>query len=422
MVREESQKLFRKEALIHLTTPEQLNKAITITGSKSWLLLLTLTVTMVLVIVWSILGKINTRVEGDGIILSDIEGIYNAVAPKGAGEVERILVKPGDTVKAGQLVMTFNNLYLQNQIVVAQQALAELQQKNKEMSAEAKIGIANRHKDLITQNTILENIITQQNENLIHAQELLTIRQDAFKRGLITRQEVVSSWQQYYDIRKNIEDARKEISQNLINEKNYVESWADKLRSIDLKIKDKKEELDSLISQLKTGKNVYSPITGRVTNIQVKLGDMAKEGTPVLSLSPLDINLEVIAYVPINQGKKIKKGMITMVTPGTIKKEEYGSIIGYVDYVAPYPATSESMNAVLKNEDLVKKLIENPTMEIRVNLQKDPTTFSGFKWSSSEGPPQKITAGTMVEVSTIVRKQAPVTLIIPGLKKLFGSY
>lgn len=148
---------------------------------------------------------------------------------------------------------------------------------------------------------------------------------------------------------------------------------------------------------------------------------MAKEGTPVLSLSPLDINLEVIAYVPINQGKKLKRDDHYGYTRDN-KKEEYGSIIGYVDYVAPYPATSESMNAVLKNEDLVKKLIENPTMEIRVNLQKDPTTFSGFKWSSSEGPPQKITAGTMVEVSTIVRKQAPVTLIIPGLKKLFGSY
>lgn len=114
--------------------------------------------------------------------------------------------------------------------------------------------------------------------------------------------------------------------------------------------------------------------------------------------------------------------MKALIVPSVIKKEEYGSMLGKVSYVSPYPSNSDSMKAVLKNTELVQHLSEkNLPIEIRILLQKDASTASGFQWTSASGPPQAITAGTMVEINIIVRKQAPVTLLLPGLKKLFGS-
>nr|WP_255665434.1 NHLP bacteriocin system secretion protein [Legionella sp. 16cNR16C] len=414
--------LFRKEALSHLSVPEQLNHAIVITGSKSWILLGSLSLLALGIALWSIFGTISTRVEGQGIILPNNEGLYNAAAPAGEAYVSDLLVKLGDSVTSGQLLATLSNPALKEQIATQQQTLSLIEQKYQNLLKEAQAATKNRHQQVIKQNDYLQNVIKQQSENLIYAQELLEIRKAAFKKGLITKQEVVASWQQFYDTKKNIETTKKELLQNDMNEKAYLEEWQEKIRALDLKIKDKKQELDVLKSQYETGLHVYSPTKGTVTNIQVQLGDMVKDGMPVMSIAPSPEQLEVIAYVPADQGKKITTGMKALITPTVIKKEEYGSILGKVQYVSPYPSNSDSMKAVLKNTELVQHLTEkNLPIEIRILLEKDPETLSGFQWTSASGPPQIITAGTMVEINIIVRKQAPLTLFLPALKQLIGS-
>ncbi|KTC71518.1 Colicin V secretion protein CvaA [Legionella birminghamensis] len=419
---ENPRNLFRKEALIHLTVPEQLNHAIVITGSKSWILLSSLSLLALGIVLWSLFGAISTRVDGQGIILANNEGIYNAAAPAGEGYISSLQVKLGDSVQQGQLLAKLNNPSLKEQIETQQKMLTLIEQKYQNLLKESEIAIRNRHLQVIKQNDYLRNVIKQQSENLIYAKDLLEIRKEAFKKGLITKQEVVASWQQFYDTKKNIETTKKELLQNDIYEKSYHEEWEEKLRNLDLKIKDQKQELDVLKGQYNTGQYVYSPVNGTITNIQVQLGDMVKDGMPIMSIAPAPDNLEVIAYVPAEQGKKITAGMKALIVPSVIKKEEYGSMLGKVSYVSPYPSNSDSMKAVLKNTELVQHLSEkNLPIEIRILLQKDASTASGFQWTSASGPPQAITAGTMVEINIIVRKQAPVTLLLPGLKKLFGS-
>ena len=59
--------LFRKSSLEKISSPEQLDKAITVSKPASWLALLGITVMIAATVVWSILGSLPTTVSAQGI-------------------------------------------------------------------------------------------------------------------------------------------------------------------------------------------------------------------------------------------------------------------------------------------------------------------------------------------------------------------
>ena len=60
-------------------------------------------------------------------------------------------------------------------------------------------------------------------------------------------------------------------------------------------------------------------------------------------------------------------------------------------------------------------------LELRVSLNPDESTFSGYQWSTVSGPPQKISAGTMCEGSVTVVTHRPFELVIPMARKKLGG-
>jgi HlyD family secretion protein len=61
-----------------------------------------------------------------------------------------------------------------------------------------------------------------------------------------------------------------------------------------------------------------------------------------------------------------------------------------------------------------------PVTELRVTLERDPMTSSGYKWSSSRGPEITISSGTLCTVEVITRHQPPVSLLFPFFKAKLG--
>jgi HlyD family secretion protein len=57
-----------------------------------------------------------------------------------------------------------------------------------------------------------------------------------------------------------------------------------------------------------------------------------------------------------------------------------------------------------------------------VKLQENPTSVSGYKWSSSYGPALKISSGTTTSVQVKVGEKAPISYIIPMLRSWTGIY
>ena len=59
--------VFRKSALERLSSPEQLDKAITVSSPVSWLPLLGVTIVVTAVVLWSILGTLPAAISAQGI-------------------------------------------------------------------------------------------------------------------------------------------------------------------------------------------------------------------------------------------------------------------------------------------------------------------------------------------------------------------
>jgi HlyD family secretion protein len=166
-----------------------------------------------------------------------------------------------------------------------------------------------------------------------------------------------------------------------------------------------------------TAKGVYSPYTGRILEIEVANGDLVNIGTRLFSIEPQENNdgrIKAILYVSSIEGKKVSQGMEVQISPSTVKREEYGVMLGKVTYVAEFPSTRKGMMRVLDNEFLVQTLCGNvPPLEVHVEPILDSSTKSGYKWSSSSGPPYRVYSGTMCEADIIIGEQRPISFVIP---------
>jgi HlyD family secretion protein len=74
-----------------------------------------------------------------------------------------------------------------------------------------------------------------------------------------------------------------------------------------------------------------------------------------------------------------------------------------------------------ENEALVKSLAaDGAVTELRVVLEADTSTPTGFRWSSSRGPSISISSGMICTVQIVTREQKPITLLFPMIKEKLG--
>ena len=86
-----------------LSSPEQLDQLIDITRPADWIAALVVGLALVGAVTWGIVGRIPTRVAGEGILISDGGRVVDAVSAV-AGRLAAVEVSVGDRVVQGQLI------------------------------------------------------------------------------------------------------------------------------------------------------------------------------------------------------------------------------------------------------------------------------------------------------------------------------
>ncbi|WP_294644194.1 NHLP bacteriocin system secretion protein [uncultured Aureimonas sp.] len=166
---------------------------------------------------------------------------------------------------------------------------------------------------------------------------------------------------------------------------------------------------------------VVAPIDGRVTEWKAAAGARVAPGQPVLSIEGGVTGTELLLYLPSDGGKQVRPGMKVWVAPSTVKREEYGTLIGTVTEVSEFPVTPQAMMSVLQNERLVQQFApRGAPLAARVSLDADPSTPSGFRWSSGQGPALALTSCTVASGDVTVSERPPITYVIPWLRKATG--
>jgi hypothetical protein len=164
-----------------------------------------------------------------------------------------------------------------------------------------------------------------------------------------------------------------------------------------------------------TESDVVSLFGGRVDSVVVEKGMLVRRGQNVAVVKEGKKPLEAFIFVPSEQGKQFKNGMRVQVLPSTVKAEEYGYIEGKVTSVSQFPVTRDEMFLLLENQSLVDTLhTRDAQLRVDVKLHKDSSTTSGFKWSSSKGPPLTITRGTLCSATFVLGEERPINLVLPS--------
>ncbi len=204
--------------------------------------------------------------------------------------------------------------------------------------------------------------------------------------------------------------------------KEAISTFPGQITSLNVDVGDRVEAGEVVAQVAETDRvtptTIVSPYAGRVLEIKVDDGDLIERGTPILSIEALDEEpgeLEVALYLPAAEGKKVRPGMSVQIAPSTVERERFGLLLGEVVSVGKFPVTRQGMLRVLGSEPLVEALSTGgPQIQVRADLTPDPDTPSGYTWSSSAGPPDPITSGTLCQVWITIREQRPLSLVLPA--------
>jgi HlyD family secretion protein len=182
------------------------------------------------------------------------------------------------------------------------------------------------------------------------------------------------------------------------------------------------DEIAQLERALEDRRKLLSPYTGRVLELMTDPGNLVSPGSRILTLETLEAPVDAVVYIPAQEGKKVRPGMRARVSPTTVRVEEFGYIIGTVESVADFPSTPEGLDRTLRNANLVSTLSgRGAPIEVVVRLGLDAKTPSGYRWSSSQGPPIQVFTGTLCSAAVEVAAKRPAEYVLPFLKELVGA-
>lgn len=412
--------IFRQEVLDRLNSPERLDELLKIISPRSWIGLVSVGLVILTALAWGIYGTIPTKVNGLGIFL-DEEGVHPVVS-LGSGRLTSIKVKVGDIVDVGQLVATMTNLDLQkqldNQKIILSSLEAEYAQEKNLIDKEAE----SKRRVLSAQRDNISSSIKIQESKAKWLQDRLNAYEDLFEQGYVLKQNVVQTRLDLDNTMLESEKLKNDLGNNHLQEVELQESVQQRIFKQRFDIEQAKGKVELLDRQLQESTQVLSPIKGTVISLEAMEESIVQAGMTILNVEPLSSSLTVFMSVSAMRGKKIQPGMTAEITPSTVKREEYGYILGTVRHVSEFPITAESLLRLFNNKSFVEDAIrQGPLTSVNIDLSRDPETRSGFKWSSQKGAKALVTVGTLCTGEVVVKLQAPISLVIPKLKEWIGE-
>lgn len=371
-----NEKIFRKSSLDRLSSPEQLDMAITIMKPRSWLILGGLLVVILAVAVWGLVGKIDNTIPSSGIITSS--GGSQEVIHNYSGMVTDVGVATNQRVYRGD--------------VLARISQPDLATK-----------ITNLQSDLIILNSI----------------DL-----SSFNPSTMIFTPSTDSVVNLYQVASQLKTGTSSMTASQFE------------TSRKLEINKTEASIQYYQKMLKASCEIVSPADGIVSNIEISKDSNIQAGQALMSIlqeNELTSELQAIVYVDYSAINYLETGQKVKIAPAISNQANYGYLMGTVISVSDYPATQESITRSTGSPQLATALLNSTNsnvaaatskqttqstqntksyVEVKVSLEVDSSTPSGYKWTSRSGPPGKLASGIPCSAQVVIRESSPIGLLI----------
>jgi HlyD family secretion protein len=274
-----------------------------------------------------------------------------AVAFYDSGRIQKIMVREGDRVKAGQLLAQLNPARYQ---AALKRLTAELVIQQHEV---AKLEHGSRPEEIKAARAKVKGLSAR----LDNARLIYRRLQKMYAKKSIARQKVDDAQAVYSSLREEVRAAGQEL--DLAVKGPRVEDIA----AARAKLQAKEAAVTMARIQLKDTK-VYAPVDGVIQDRIMEPGDMAFPNTPLLTLARTS-PVWVRAYIPESNLGQIKLGMKAAISTDSFPGKRYR---GWVGYISP---TAEFTPKNVESPDLRTRLVYqarifacNPQGELRLGM------------------------------------------------------
>lgn len=159
---------------------------------------------------------------------------------------------------------------------------------------------------------------------------------------------------------------------------------------------------------------VSAPEAGIVTGVLANEGAVVGPGRPLADFeasTDVEGDLQVTLLVPADQVPYVHVGQeVTMALPG-VNPRAFGRLVGTVAEVGNYPVTTAEVERLTGDTARAEQASSVGPHLVVVTLKRDPSTYSGFQWTSASGPPLKLNSRTPVEGEISLGASKPFTVL-----------
>jgi HlyD family secretion protein len=408
----EPDRMFRQAALDKLASPEQLDQLMQVTTPKGWLALSAVLVLLGTALVWSVFGSVATQVSGRGILIRP-GGVF-VISAHGDGMVKEILVQARAQVTNGQVVAEILQPELEIKLRQAELACLRLEdelaklkrQQEREREAEAD--------GLQKQRAAYTRIIADYTQEIGALNSRVEAEEKLKEAGIETDVQLLDARVASFNAEHDLALVRVQLEQlrvaELQSEQRRQQEWLTK----QAQYQETTNQVEWTRALYELNTRVDSPYAGEVLEVVAKKGQRIAANAPVLSLQATSGLLQARLYLSAADGKRVRKDMGVQISPVSVKKEEYGLLVGKVTDVSPFPATPQAMLSQLENPALVNEFSQGGApMEVEVALELAPNTRTGFRWTSAHGPSGPLTSGTLCGGTITLTQRRPISLVLP---------
>ncbi|WP_439594919.1 NHLP bacteriocin system secretion protein [Falsiroseomonas sp.] len=412
--------LFRSAALDRVHSPDQLDRVLKVTGRGEWMGVLAIFSLIATLLGWGLFGSVATTVAGQGLMVQEAGAVSLAIAPSG-GVLTRLLTTENARVEAGDLLAELSRPDLVEQIASFRALLEAREADVERVRADAGRAATLRASSLGRQRAALDSKLESAQASAAFLRERVQGESRLQAQGFTTRNQVQQTRNQLNQAQLDIADTLARIAD--LDAQAAASEAQDQERIVQAEraALDARQRLRELEVQALSATRVTAPLSGRVVQINVRPGAQMNAGAEILAIEAGRGGLQLLLFLPPREARTVVPGMAVRVVPTTVQREEFGNILGEVEDVSDFPLSEQGLRGLLQNEALARTFMRNGAPHrARVRLLTDPAQPGRLLWTSNRGAEVLVDVGMLADALVEVRRQAPITLVIPLLRRYTG--